>query len=274
MVQKMILSIAKMKDVCLLPIPAVCHYAQKKRGSDQLGTLGSGNHFLEVQRVAEIYDKKVADAYGLSKDAITVMIHCGSRGLGHQTCTDYVRAMVPQLKDFNITLPDRELVCAPFTSEVAQDYFSAMAAASNFAWANRHTIGHWVREVWTETFGKDSQLNTVYDVSHNIGKREVHEINGKKVPVVMHRKGATRSFGPGHPDTPASYRAVGQPVFIPGTMGTSSYVLAGTKEGMDLSFGSSCHGAGRRLSRSAAKKTVKGGTVASAIGSTGHCSAV
>jgi len=230
----------------------------KQRGADQLGTLGSGNHFLEVQEVEEIYDEQVAQTFGLSRGAVTVMIHCGSRGLGHQTCTDYVKTMMGKLPQWGYQLPDRELVCAPFNSQEGQNYFDAMQAASNFGWANRHTIGHWVREAWRTVIGKDAWLTTVYDVSHNIGKREIHEIDGKKTAVVVHRKGATRAFGPGTPETPEAYRAVGQPVLIPGTMGTSSYILVGTNEGMAQAFGSSCHGAGRRLSRTAAKKTIRG----------------
>jgi tRNA-splicing ligase RtcB (3'-phosphate/5'-hydroxy nucleic acid ligase) len=230
----------------------------KKRGRDQLGTLGSGNHFLEVQAVEEIYDEKTAKRYGLSKGLVTVMIHCGSRGLGHQVCTDYVRAMLPQVEEFGIVLTDRELVCAPFKSDIAQDYFAAMQAAANFAWANRQMISHWVREAWQKILGKDAELNLVYDLSHNIGKVETHEINGKEKKLVMHRKGATRAFGPGRPEIPTWYQEVGQPVLIPGTMGTSSYVLAGTQKSMEVAFGSSCHGAGRRLSRAEAKREVRG----------------
>lgn len=230
----------------------------KKRGRDQLGTLGSGNHFLEVQAVEEIYDEKAAQRYGLSVGLVTVMIHCGSRGLGHQICTDYVRAMLPKVSEFGIVLPDRELVCAPFKSDIAQDYFAAMQAGANFAWANRQMISHWVREAWQKVLGQDAYLNLVYDLSHNIGKVETHKINGKDKKVVMHRKGATRAFGPGRPEMPALYQDVGQPVLIPGTMGTSSYVLAGTTESMEIAFGSSCHGAGRRMSRSQAKKEVRG----------------
>lgn len=229
----------------------------KQRGADQLGTLGSGNHFLEVQKVDEIYDEEAAQVFGLQKGLLTVMIHCGSRGLGHQTCTDYVRIMNKAMPKWGYQLPDRELVCAPFLSQEAQDYYYAMAAAANFAWANRHMIGVWVREAFNNVV-TNVNLTTVYDVSHNIGSVETHNINGKEKRLIMHRKGATRSFGPGHPEVPKRYRDVGQPVLIPGTMGTSSYVLAGTKEGMDVAFGSCCHGAGRRLSRTAAKKMVRG----------------
>ncbi len=238
--------------------PELISEKAKKRGADQIGTLGSGNHFLEVQVIDKIYDEKVAQAYGLHEGLVTVMIHCGSRGFGHQTCTDYLRVMNNKLAEWGYTLPDRELIYAPFKSQEAQDYFGAMAAAANYAWANRHMIGHWVREVWTEVIGESAHLTTVYDVSHNIGKVEKHEVDGKMKELVMHRKGATRAFGPGRPEIPQKYRHVGQPVLIPGTMGTASYVLAGTQESMDVAFGTTCHGAGRRLSRTQAKRMVRG----------------
>jgi tRNA-splicing ligase RtcB len=230
----------------------------KKRGHDQIGTLGSGNHFLEIQKVDEIYDEKVAQVFGLAKGTVTVMIHCGSRGLGHQVCTDHVRIMMSRIQDWGITLPDRELVCAPFSTPEAKNYFAAMIAASNFAWANRHTIAHWVRAEFQKVLGNDAWLSTVYDVSHNIGKIERHTIHDREVEVIMHRKGATRAFGPNRPEIPSKYQRVGQPVLIPGTMGTSSYVLVGTDEAMEASFGTSCHGAGRRMSRTEAKRMVRG----------------
>lgn len=230
----------------------------KKRGADQLGTLGSGNHFLEVQRVDEIFDAQSAQAYGLKTNQVVVMIHCGSRGLGHQVCTDYVRLMMPKVKEWGIELPDRELVCAPFKTREAQEYFSAMKGAANFAWANRHVIGHWVREAFEAAVGKDAKVSMVYDLSHNMGKLETHLLNDKPTQMLVHRKGATRAFPAGHPEIPVAYRAVGHPVLIPGTMGTASYVLVGTEEGMDVAFGSSCHGAGRRLSRTKAKHTIRG----------------
>lgn len=233
----------------------------KKRGDDQLGTLGSGNHFLEVQAVDEIYDEQAAAVLGLSRGQVTVMIHCGSRGLGHQTCTDYVRTMMQKIPEWGYQLPDRELVCAPFLSAEGQAYFTAMAAAANFAWANRHVIGHWVRQAWQSVMGNEVWLRTLYDVSHNIGKRERHRMYDRELEVVMHRKGATRAFGPGHPEVPSAYRTVGQPVLIPGTMGTASYILVGTQASMNLAFGSSCHGAGRKLSRHKAKKMVRGSTL-------------
>ena len=230
----------------------------KERGLDQLGTLGSGNHFLEVQIVDEIFDINAANILGLQKDQLVVMIHCGSRGLGHQTCTDYVKIMLENLAGWGIILPDRELACAPFKSKEGQDYFNAMAACANFAWANRHTIGHNVRQVWQNIFGKSVFLETLYDVSHNIGKIETHMIDKKQVQVIAHRKGATRAFGPGRLEIPLAYRNIGQPVLIPGTMGTASYVLVGSQDSMHVSFGSCCHGAGRRLSRIKSKHSVRG----------------
>lgn len=230
----------------------------KKRGADQIGTLGSGNHFLEIQVVDEIYDELTAAAFGLAKGQVTVMIHCGSRGLGHQVCTDYVRVMMGKVAEWGYVLPDRELVYAPFKSKEGQNYFSAMSAAANYSWANKHMIGHWVREAWHQVVGPSVTLNTIYDVSHNIGKIETHDINGMMKELVVHRKGATRAFGPGRPEVPIKYRHIGQPVLIPGTMGTASYVCVGTQEGMDVAFGSSCHGAGRRWSRAHAKHEVRG----------------
>jgi tRNA-splicing ligase RtcB len=241
----------------------------KNRGADQLGTLGSGNHFLEVQYVDKIFDTTAADAFGLAEGAVTVMIHCGSRGLGHQTCTDYVRTMMHKLPEWGYTLADRELVYAPFESPEAQNYFKAMAAASNYAWANRHMIGHWVRTAWQKRLGSSAELSTLYDVSHNIGKVEKHRVDGIEKELIMHRKGATRAFGPGRSEIPAAYRAVGQPVLIPGTMGTASYVLAGTEQSMNVAFGSSCHGAGRKLSRMKAKVQVEISTLRAQLESLG-----
>ena len=241
--------------------PAMVTEHAKKRGADQLGTLGSGNHFLEVQEVSDIYDPAVARIFGLELGMVTVMIHCGSRGLGHQTCTDYVRRMLPLLDTWKITLPDKELACAPINSPEGLDYYAAMAAAANFAWANRHLIGHWVRETFTKISGPDVKVRTIYDLSHNMGKIEKHRINGTMKEVVVHRKGATRAFPAGRPEVPSLYQSTGHPVLIPGTMGTSSYVLVGTEEGMEIAFGSSCHGAGRRMSRMKAKKTVRGLTL-------------
>ena len=230
----------------------------KNRGHDQLGTLGSGNHFIEVQQVSAIYDPVIAQAFGLKQDMVTVMIHCGSRGLGHQTCTDYVKIMLAQLDQWDIILPDKELACAPINSPQGRDYFAAMAASANFAWANRHMIGHSVRQAFTSVIGNSVTLRTIYDVSHNIGKKEQHIINGEHVELLVHRKGATRAFPAGRSEVPAHYQAVGHPVLIPGTMGTASYVLVGTQESMTQSFGSCCHGAGRKLSRMKAAKLIGG----------------
>lgn len=233
----------------------------KERGHDQLGTLGSGNHFLEIQEIAEIYDEKVAKVFGLTQGMVVVMIHCGSRGLGHQNCTDHVRTMLPKLDSWGITLPDKELACAPFTSKEGQAYYASMCASANFAWANRHLIGHWVRECFEKVIGQGVILRTIYDLSHNMGKKETHLIDGKKKELIVHRKGATRAFPCGRRELPSAYAATGHPVLIPGTMGTSSYVLVGTETGMEKAFGSSCHGAGRRMSRIKAKKTVRGSTL-------------
>jgi len=233
----------------------------KKRGNDQVGTLGSGNHFIEVARVAEIYDEEAAKAFGLFEGQMAVWIHSGSRGLGHQVCTDYVKSLQKAVRDYGIQLPDRELVCAPFTSPEGQSYFAAMACAANYAWANRQALTHRVRQVMDQVLAgkvKKRELRLIYDVAHNIVKREEYVIEGKPTQVIVHRKGATRAFGPGHPEVPAAYRDVGQPVLVPGDMGTASYVLVGTQEAMDKTFSSSCHGAGRVLSRAAAIKQVRG----------------
>lgn len=236
----------------------------KQRGAPQLGSLGSGNHFLEVQIVDKVFDEKVAEAYGLFEGQVVVMIHTGSRGLGHQVCSDYLKIMERAVRRYNVPWPDRELVSVPFESEEGQRYFSAMKAAANFAWANRQMITHWVRESFEEVFkqkAEDLGMHIVYDVAHNIAKLEEHEINGKKVRVVVHRKGATRAFPPGHEAVPKIYRDVGQPVLIPGSMGTASYILAGTEGAMKEAFGSTCHGAGRVLSRHAATRQYRGDNV-------------
>ena len=233
----------------------------KQRGAPQLGSLGSGNHFLEVQVVDEIYDENIAKAYGIYKGQVVVMVHTGSRGLGHQVASDYLRIMEKANRKYNVPWPDRELVSVPFQTDEGQRYFSAMKAAANFAWANRQMITHWVRESFEEVFkrkAEDLEMSIVYDVAHNIAKVEEHEVNGKKVRVVVHRKGATRAFPPKHPEVPRAYRDVGQPVLIPGSMGTASYVLAGTEGSMRESFGSTCHGAGRLMSRHAATRAWRG----------------
>lgn len=244
--------------------PALISEKAYERGRAQQGTLGSGNHFLEVQYVEEVYDKKAADALGLFPDQVTVMIHTGSRGFGHQICTDFIEIMAKAVKKYNIYLPDRELVCAPINSEEAKQYISAMKAAANYAWANRQCIMHWTREAFMKVFEispRDLGMNLIYDVAHNIAKIEEHIIDGKKMKVMVHRKGATRAFPPGHPELPEIYKNIGQPVLIPGDMGRASYVLLGTKEGMEESFGSTCHGAGRVLSRHQAIKRAKGRSI-------------
>jgi len=233
----------------------------KKRGVPQLGSLGSGNHFLEIQKMEEIFDEKAAKIFGVEEGQITVMIHSGSRGCGHQICADYLRTMDKAYKAYNINLPDRQLACAPVDSNEAQDYFKAMAAAANYAWTNRQMIVHWVRESFEEVFKRDAEdmnMGIVYDVAHNIAKKESHTIKGKKTPVYVHRKGATRAFGPGREEVPKEYRAIGQPVMIPGTMGTASYILHGTEKAMDETFGSTAHGAGRKMSRAGAKREYNG----------------
>ena len=229
----------------------------RNRGKPQLGTLGSGNHFLEVQYVDKIYDQKIASAFGLEEGQVTVMIHCGSRGAGHQICTDHLKELSQAVKKYNIEIPDKQLACAPAQSKEAQNYFKAMLCAANYAWANRQMITHWTRESFEKIFGRDSDdlgMNLLYDVAHNVAKLEEHTVDGKKKEVYVHRKGATRAFPPGHPEVPAVYRDVGQPVLIPGSMGTPSFILCGSKEAMDISFGSACHGAGRIMSRAHAKK--------------------
>lgn len=240
----------------------------KKRGIPQLGSLGSGNHFLEVQKVHKIFDNKVASTFGLEQDQVTVLIHSGSRGCGHQICSDYLRTMDRATKRYKIDLPDRQLACAPIDSEEAQDYFQAMSAAANYAWTNRQMIVHWVRESFEQVMGRsaeDMDMKIVYDVAHNIAKKEKHVIKEEKQEVYVHRKGATRAFGPGIRELPRKYRKVGQPVIIPGTMGTSSYILHGTQIAMDETFGSTAHGAGRIMSRAGAKRTYRGEEILRAL---------
>ena len=232
----------------------------KQRGNDQLGTLGSGNHFLEIQEVVEIYDQEAARAMGLFTGQITVMVHSGSRGLGHQVCTDYVQRLQKSLRTYSIDVPDRELVCAPFSSPEGQDYWGAMQAAANYAWCNRQLLAHRVRQTFAEALKgkvKDAWLRQVYDVAHNIAKVEEHEVGGRRLKVCVHRKGATRAFPAGSQEIPLVYRAVGQPVIIPGSMGTESYILVGQQGSLQAAFGTTCHGAGRALSRAAAKRQVR-----------------
>lgn len=233
----------------------------KQRGKDQLGTLGAGNHFIEVDRIAEIFDADVAKKLGLFPNQVVAQIHCGSRGLGHQICTDYVNSFQRTVLEYNIQLPDRELVCAPFESDPGQDYLKAMACAANFAFANRQVLAFYIRKSFEQTLkGKvrDVRLHQVYDIAHNMGKVEEHLVDSARIQVCVHRKGATRAFGPGSPVLPEDLRDIGQPVLIPGSMGTASYILVGTAGSMEQTFGSSCHGAGRVMSRSQAKRQVRG----------------
>lgn len=226
-----------------------------KRGIGQVGTLGAGNHFLEVQFVDEVFDEKVAKVLGIKKDQVTIMIHCGSRGLGHQVASDYIQLMEKEYGFEN--LPDRELINAPIKSKLGQDYYKAMCCAANFAFANKQLITHWVRDEMTRIF-PEIKIEVVYDICHNIAKMEEHVIDGKKRKVCIHRKGATRAFGPGRKEIPEDYRKIGQPVLIPGSMGTASYLLIGTKKAEELTFGSTVHGAGRVSSRSKALRELKG----------------
>jgi tRNA-splicing ligase RtcB len=232
-----------------------------ERGSAQLGTLGSGNHFTEIQYIDEIYDEKAANSLGLFMDQITVMIHTGSRGFGHQVCTDFLEVMQKAVRKYGIELPDRELACAPFDSPEARDYMAAMKSAANYAWANRQFIMHWVKESFMnvlDTGPKTIGMGLVYDVAHNMAKVEEHSVEGRKRRLVVHRKGATRAFAPEHGELPGVYKHIGQPVIIPGDMGRASFVLLGTDKGMKESFGSTCHGAGRAMSRHQAMKKAKG----------------
>ena len=233
--------------------PALVSSHAKDRGHHQMGTLGSGNHFLEIQVVTEVYDDEIAVRFNLYKDQIVVLIHSGSRGLGHQVCTDYLDIMQGGMRKYNISVVDRQLACVPIKSNEGQNYLKAMAAAANFAFANRQMITHWTREVFQRMVGS-GDLKIVYDVCHNIAKYEVHEVDGSRKRVLVHRKGATRAFPKDHPALPEELRGVGQPVLIPGSMGTCSYVLVGTDQAMKETFGSSCHGAGRAKSRTQAKK--------------------
>ncbi|HKH13178.1 MAG TPA: RtcB family protein [Solirubrobacterales bacterium] len=236
--------------------PAAVSERAHRRGAEQLGTLGSGNHFLELERVDRTYDAGAAEAYGLREGQLTLLIHSGSRGLGHQVCTDFVKRMSASLRRYAIELPDRQLSCAPIDSPEGRDYLAAMAAAANFAWANRAAMAHRAREAIATVLSRDAarDTRTVYDVAHNVAKLERH---GDR-ELCVHRKGATRAFPPGHPEIPPAYREAGQPVFIPGSMGTASFVLAGRAGSMERAFGTTCHGAGRRLSRTAVRKQIDG----------------
>ena len=241
--------------------PAVISDRAYKRGHDQLGTLGSGNHFLEIQVVDEIFDQEIADVFNLFEGQLTVLIHSGSRGFGHQVCDDFLKEMGTHVRDSGFNLPDRQLACAYIKSNMGKRYLSGMACAANYAWANRQIIMHWTRETFEKTLKispSDLKMELLYDVCHNIAKIETHVVDGKKTTLCVHRKGATRSLPPGHPDVPERYKKVGQPVLIPGDMGTCSYVLAGCPQAMEETFASTCHGAGRMLSRKQAIKLAKG----------------
>jgi tRNA-splicing ligase RtcB len=242
--------------------PACVSRRAKQRGASQVGTLGAGNHFIEVDVVDDIRDQAVADAMGLWQGLVMVQIHTGSRGLGHQVASDYVRDFQKAVQKYGIDLPDRELVCAPLSSREGQSYFGAMCAAANYAFSNRQLLTHWVRQSFEQVLAPhtlDFDLVQIYDIAHNIAKVESHVVEGLRRDVCVHRKGATRAFGPGFDELPVEYRPVGQPVLVPGSMGTASWVLTGTETSMRESFGSCCHGAGRTMSRSKAKKTVWGG---------------
>ncbi|MHB1459231.1 MAG: RtcB family protein [Armatimonadota bacterium] len=235
------------------------------RGLSQVGTLGSGNHFIEIQVVDEIYNPGAAEVFGIDHvGQITIMIHSGSRGLGYQVCDDFLSVMQSAMKKYDIQVPDRQLACAPITSTEGQQYLAAMACAANYAWANRQVMAHWVREAFSRVLKSSPQkmgMYQIYDVAHNIAKIEMHEVEGTPTKLVVHRKGATRAFGPSHPDVPEAYRSIGQPVLVPGDMGRYSYLLSGTDQAMEISFGSSCHGAGRLMSRSQATRESKGADI-------------
>jgi len=240
----------------------------KNRGTDQVGTLGSGNHFCELQKVEEIFDEEAAKVFGLFKEQIVVMIHTGSRGLGHQNCTDYLKTVMGAMPKYGIKLPDRELACVPFNSPEGQRFFKAMCAACNYAWSNRHMIAHYIRKAWKSVLGEKENLKLLYDVAHNIAKIEEHEVDGQKIKLCVHRKGATRAFPPGLAEIPEIYRSVGQPVLIPGSMGTASYVLSGTEKSKEA-WHTVCHGAGRTMSRHAAMRRISGEAVVRNLASQG-----
>lgn len=244
--------------------PSAVSDRARKRGIPQLGSLGSGNHFLEVDVVDEIFDEKAAKAFGLSEGMVTVTVHCGSRGCGHQIATDYLQEMERYVRENSVDLPDRQLACAPLSSEIGERYFAAMSCGANYAWANRQMITHWVRESFESVFSDSAEslgIEMVYDVAHNIAKKERHAWDGGSGEVLVHRKGATRAFAAGRTEVPMKYRDVGQPVIVPGNMSVGTYVLVGMQGAMDLSFGSSCHGAGRKMSRKQALRKITAGEI-------------
>lgn len=241
--------------------PEVVSSRARQRGLPQLGTLGAGNHFIEVDRVEQVFDDDAARAMGLAEGHLAVQIHCGSRGFGHQICSDFVREFQVAVQRYGIQLPDRELVCAPLNSPEGERYLAAMACAANYAFANRQILAHHARRAFEETLAgkvREWGLRQVYDIAHNMGKIEQHVVGGERLRVCVHRKGATRAFGPGFRDLPEAYRPLGQPVLVPGSMGTASWVLLGTEGSMQQSFGSTCHGAGRLMSRHEAKRSIRG----------------
>ncbi len=245
----------------------------RKRGKPQLGTLGAGNHFLEIQKVDRIFEPETAKAFGIEREGqITVMIHTGSRGFGHQVCSDHLRVMETAVKQYGIKLPDRQLACVPVDSPEGEGYIGAMAAAANFAWTNRQMIMHWVRESFSDVLGpspEDLGMDLVYDLAHNIAKKEEHQVEGQRRRLLVHRKGATRAFPAGRPELSADYAEVGQPVIIPGDMGSASYLLVGTQQAMDDTWGSTCHGAGRRMSRTKSVKTFRAERIVKDLGNRG-----
>jgi len=249
--------------------PAAVSARARQRQRDEMGTLGSGNHYLEVQLVAEIFDQRIADIFAIAKGDVVISIHCGSRGLGHQIGTEYLKLMAQSASQFGIQLPDRELACAPIQSPLGQRYLGAMRSAINCALANRQIITHLTRQVMSQVFGRELALPLMYDVSHNTCKVEDHLVDGRKMKLYVHRKGATRAFGPDHPDLPAELKKAGQPVLIGGSMGTASYILAGTGSGIDIAYGSACHGAGRAMSRHAATKRWHGRKVVDELAAEG-----
>jgi tRNA-splicing ligase RtcB len=252
--------------------PSFVSARAKERGRDQVGSLGAGNHFIEVDRIAEVYDEGAAGVLGLFPGQVAVQVHCGSRGLGHQVCEDYVSRFQKVVRDYGIVLPDRELVCAPFDSEHGQHYFRAMCCSANFAFANRQVLVHNIRRSFEQVLAgkvRDFDLHQVYDIAHNMAKVEEHQIDGHSMRLCVHRKGATRAFGPGSPVLPEDLHRLGQPVLIPGSMGTASYILLGTPGSMQQTFGSTCHGAGRVMSRAKAKKTIRGGELRQELESRG-----
>jgi len=245
----------------------------RKRGKPQLGTLGAGNHFLEIQKVDRIFEPETAKAFGIEREGqITVMIHTGSRGFGHQVCSDHLRVMETAVKEYGIKLPDRQLACVPIGSPEGEGYIGAMAAAANFAWTNRQMIMHWVRQSFSDVLGpspEDLGMDLVYDVAHNIAKKEEHQVEGHRRPLLVHRKGATRAFPAGRPELTGDFAEVGQPVIIPGDMGTASYLLVGTQQALDETWGSTCHGAGRRMSRTKSVKTFRAERIIKELGNRG-----